>query len=216
MLCDDHPVRRPRALTAILSVCLVLLVSGGCGVRIGRADDEPSAGATVTVTSSPESPSSSPTPSQDESRAPTSAPPTPTAPTRTRAALPPPLDLSGYDLPGFTSPSGNLGCLFDSYQRPRVRCDRREWEGSVPPPPPDCEFDWGHSVEMSAGRRAALACVSDSVMGLQGETDGSRVLPYGDAVRYRGITCRSTEAGVRCRTSGGHGFLVARAVVSVR
>jgi hypothetical protein len=51
-------------------------------------------------------------------------------------------------------------------------------------------------------------------MGLQGETDGSRVLPYGDSVTYRGIVCTSTEQGLRC-SARGHGFVISRATISV-
>jgi hypothetical protein len=53
------------------------------------------------------------------------------------------------------------------------------------------------------------------VMGMQGETDGSRTLPYGDSVRYRGITCTSTRLGLACRTGGGHSFLISRAAIRV-
>ncbi len=97
-----------------------------------------------------------------------------------------------------------------------MRCDRLKLQGTPSGRPADCDFDWGHSVEMSTGKRAALACTSDSVMGMQGETDGARSLPYGDSVRYRGIICTSTTQGVRCRTGGGHAFLISRATIRVR
>jgi hypothetical protein len=202
-------VRPPLSLTALLGL---LLLTGACGVRVGTAQDEPSAGPTVTVTASPE-PGRTPTqtalpdPEAGVSRSPSPGP---------RLPKPAPVDLSGYDMPGFTTPSGNIGCLFEDLQGAHVRCDRLEHTGELPPKPADCDFDWGHSVELSVGRRAELACTSDSVMGLQGETDGARELPYGDSVRYRGITCTSTETGLRCRTSGGHGFVLARASVRVR
>ena len=80
--------------------------------------------------------------------------------------------------------------------------------------PVDCDFDWGHSVELTAGARGALACTSDSVMGQPGETDGSRAVPYGDSVRYRGIVCTSTKAGLTC-ISQGHGFQLSRAAITV-
>ena len=84
---------------------------------------------------------------------------------------------------------------------------------TVPPgKPADCDFDWGHSVELTPGRPGALACTSDSVMGQQGETDGSRTLPYGDSVTYHGILCTSTRQGLRCHASG-HGFLISRATI---
>ena len=88
-------------------------------------------------------------------------------------------------------------------------------DATPPTRPADCDFDWGHAVELSVGRPGSLACVSDSVVGIQGETDGSRELPYGDSVRYRGIVCTSSEEGVRCETRGGHGFLISRAAIQV-
>ncbi|MEO7352622.1 MAG: DUF6636 domain-containing protein [Marmoricola sp.] len=139
-------------------------------------------------------------------------------PPKTRAAAPKPapVDLSRYDLPGFTTPSGNIGCQFDNNDGAHVRCDRLAMDSVPSGKPADCDFDWGHSVELSVGDRGALACTSDSVMGQQGETDGTRALPYDDSVRYRGIVCTSTTKGLRCRTSGGHGFLISRATIRVR
>ncbi len=97
-----------------------------------------------------------------------------------------------------------------------MRCDRLQMDSVPGGKPADCEFDWGHSVELTVGDRGALACTSDSVMGQQGETDGSRALPYGDSVRYRGIVCTSTKQGLRCTTRGGHGFLLSETTIRVR
>ncbi len=127
-----------------------------------------------------------------------------------RAARGRTLDLGHVDGPGFTTPSGNIGCLFDDYRGPHVRCDRLQMDRVPGGKPASCEFDWGHSVELSATGPGALACTSDTVMGVPGETDGSRVLPYGDAVRYRGIACLSTEGGLLCANQQGHGFTLAR------
>lgn len=204
---------RLTALFASLCACLALVAACGGG---GDADDktaEPGRGATVTVTATPSAePSKTPT----ETPSSESEPPPPPTKTRAAAPKPAPVDLSGYDMPGFSTPSGNIGCLFDSYNGPHVRCDRLRMDGVPSAKPVDCDFDWGHSVELSAGDRAALACTSDSVMGQQGETDGTRALPYGDSVRYRGILCTSTRQGLRCSTSGGHGFLLSRATITVR
>jgi hypothetical protein len=197
----------------------VFALVAGCGADDAQA--EPSSPATVTVTAQP---TTSPTPEAPEPSGPTTdettdettATPTPTPAPAPTTPTPEPVDLSAYDLPGFTTPSGNIGCLFDHYRSPHVRCDRLRMDGVPTPVPADCDFDWGHSVELSAGGRAALACTSDSVMGLQGETDGTRVLPYGDSVRYRGIVCTSTRQGLRCQTSGGHGFLLSKATIRVR
>lgn len=197
----------------------VLALTAACG-RNADQKAGPSGPATVTVTAEPSAevsaePTATPTPTQ-----PTPPPtaPTPITPTKARRTVPKPapVDLSGYDMPGFSTPSGNIGCLFDSYNGPHVRCDRLRMDGVSSAKPADCDFDWGHSVELSAGDRAALACTSDSVMGQQGETDGTRALSYGDSVRYRGIVCTSTRQGLRCSTSGGHGFLLSRATITVR
>lgn len=194
----------------------VLAMTAACG---GNTDEKaepsgPSGPATVTVTAEPSAgPSEEPT-----QPAPTPITPAPITPTKARQPVPKPapVDLSGYDMPGFSTPSGNIGCLFDSYNGPHVRCDRLRMDRVPSAKPADCDYDWGHSVELSAGDRAALACTSDSVMGQQGETDGTRALAYGDSVRYRGILCTSTRQGLRCSTSGGHGFLLSRATITVR
>ena len=116
------------------------------------------------------------------------------------------MDLSRYDLPGLTTPSGNIGCLFDDYGGAHVRCDRLEMNGV--PVAQACRLrlrlgPFGRAVRRQAAR--ALACTSDSVMGIQGETDGTRALPYGDSVRYRGIVCTSTKQGLRCKTGAATG-----------
>ena len=160
-------------LALVTAALLSLTVACGTDDSAKQATADPSPAATVTVTATP---------------TPTSAP--------TRKPVkehPAPVDLSRYDLPGFTTPSGNIGCQFDTYQgTPHIRCDRLAMDHVPGGKPVDCDFDWGHSVELSADGRGSLACTSDSVMGQPGETDGSRELPYGDSVRYRGIVCTST------------------------
>jgi hypothetical protein len=201
-----------RLLPLLAAVALLL---AACGGEDGDPSAEPRKPApTVTVTATP-TPTAPPTATQ----APTPAAATtsrPTLPSKPFRRPPAPVDLSRYDNPGFTTPSGNIGCQFDDYAGAHVRCDRLQMTSVPGGKPADCEFDWGHSVELSAGDRGALACTSDSVMGQPGETDGTRALPYGDAVRYRGIVCRSTKQGLRCTTSGGHGFLLSRATIRVR
>jgi Family of unknown function (DUF6636) len=199
-------VRQLLTLVAIAGLCL----TAGCGTDSAQqpssqANVPPSPAATVTVTATPET---TPDTTPDTTPAPTL--------TRTSRPKPAPVDLSRYDLPGFTTPTGNIGCQFDDHQGAHVRCDRLQMSSVPGGRPADCDFDWGHSVELSAGGRGALACTSDSVMGQQGETDGTRALPYGDSVRYRGIVCTSTRQGLRCSTSGGHGFLISRETIRVR
>jgi len=200
-------VRSILTLVALAGLC----VATSCGTDStqqpsSQANVPPSPAATVTVTATPQP---TPTPTTQSTTAPTPERPT-------SRPEPAPVDLSRYDLPGFTTPSGNIGCQFDNYQEAHVRCDRLQMSSVPGGRPADCDFDWGHSVELSAGERGALACTSDSVMGQQGETDGTRALPYGDSVRYRGIVCTSTRQGLRCATSGGHGFLISRETIRTR
>lgn len=212
----------PRTLVAPLAAALLLL--GACGVNVGtRSDDgseaKPSAPTvTVTRTAAPapsptgESPGAADEGSGLDEGAHT-ATPTPEVPSPPRSFRPT-YDLSRQDLPGFVTPSGNIGCLFDHYDGPHVRCDRREFDHPPVDKPADCDFDWGHAVELARGRRGSLACVGDTVLGLPGQTDGSRVLQYGETARYRGILCTSRETGLTCRALG-HGFIVSRASIRV-
>lgn len=208
-------------MTASVGLSLVLGLTAACGVSVGTSKDtaatpdEAPDGATVTASASPE-PGATPTPTATPTAPAQTATRGPLTPFLPESGKPAPVDLSDYDMPGFTTPSGNIGCLFDDYNGGHVRCDRLAMDSVPGGKPDDCDFDWGHSVELSAGGRGALACTSDSVMGLPGETDGSRSLPYGDSVYYRGITCTSTTTSLRCRTGGGHGFLLSRAVIRVR
>ncbi len=208
--------RRRPAETAL--ACLLLLAGCGGSPRTQHAT-APSAGATPTTstqgaTGSATSPGSAPaTPADSSEPRPPRAQPT--------SGLPKPrgrsTDLSDEQSPGFTLPSGNIGCLFEQTgDGAHVRCDRRTYTGTPPPPPQQCQGDWGHSVGLTAGSRARPGCITDTVLGLRDQTDGSRPLRYGDAVLFRGIACTSTTTGVRCSTSGGHGFLLSRSTIRAR
>src|SRR5918998_6452226 len=50
-----------------------------------------------------------------------------------------------YELTGFRSPSGNVGCFIDPAY---VRCDIAEAGWSPPPRPADCEFDYGQGIAL--------------------------------------------------------------------
>ncbi len=212
---------------ALLTVWAAALVA--CGSEVDRPSADPAPSTAPSPDPTDERSGSPNTTATEPATASATEPATgsasgPTAPLRTdlpesfslsSAARSRALDLSAVDGPGFTSPSGNLGCLFDDYRGAHVRCDRLQMDRVPAGKPADCDFDWGHSVELSTTGPGSLACTSDTVMGIPGETDGSRVLPYGDAVRYRGIACLSTERGLLCVNGDGHGFTLARRGVSV-
>jgi hypothetical protein len=106
------------------------------------------------------------------------------------------------ELVGFTSPSGNVGCMIDSTF---VRCDILERDWSPPPRPADCEFDYGQGIDMAAGEQAEFICAGDTALG------GGEPLEYGNAVAAGTLSCDSAESGITCRDSAtGHGFTIAR------
>ena len=116
MLCHARRVRPLLILVTLLGLCL----AAACGTDStqqpsSQANVPPSPATTVTVTATP-SPTPEKTPAPEKTRTPAKAPAT--------RPKPAPVDLSRYDLPGFTTPSGNIGCQFDDYQGAHVRCDR--------------------------------------------------------------------------------------------
>jgi hypothetical protein len=110
-------------------------------------------------------------------------------------------------LVGFTSPSGNVGCMLDPTY---VRCDISERDWSPPPRPADCEFDYGQGIGLSAGEQAGFVCAGDTAMG------GGDPLAYGKSITKGDLTCGSAEAGITCRDGAtGHGFTISREVYKV-
>ena len=102
------------------------------------------------------------------------------------------------ELTGFSSPSGNIGCLID---RPSVRCDigERSWE--PPAPPRGCKLDYGQGIELPAGAEAGFVCAGDTAL------RAGPALAYGDSIAAGLLRCESSEAGMSCRDiESGRGF----------
>jgi hypothetical protein len=120
-------------------------------------------------------------------------PATPTEPTRAPKKEPPETSEAdaATDLVGFTSPSGNVGCIIDSSY---VRCDISERDWSPPPPPADCEFDYGQGISLSGGETAAFVCAGDTTLG------GAKPLGYGQSVSVGLMQCDSTGPASRAAT----------------
>jgi hypothetical protein len=112
------------------------------------------------------------------------------------------------DLVGFRSPSGNIHCQFFTDDGVTfVRCDLRQTSNRPPPRPRDCDLEWGQAFEVSTrSSRGALLCHGDTV-----QDNRLPVLPYGERVQYRGLSCDSDRSGVTCRNAAGHGFALSRA-----
>jgi len=109
---------------------------------------------------------------------------------------------------GFRSPSGNIHCQYWKDERgAELRCDIRTISNRLPPPPRDCDLDWGRAFAVTDGAAAAMRiCHGDTVM-----NDALPVLAYGTEWRQGDFTCRSERSGVTCVNGSGHGFELARA-----
>lgn len=107
------------------------------------------------------------------------------------------------DIVGFTSPSGNIGCMLDADY---VRCDIAERDWSPPPRPADCpDFTgYGQGIALNRTGLAAFVCAGDTALG------GGPALAYGESRSIAGITCASEPSGMRCTNSDGHGFTLSR------
>ncbi|EHB59345.1 hypothetical protein MycrhDRAFT_1781 [Mycolicibacterium rhodesiae JS60] len=105
-------------------------------------------------------------------------------------------------LTGFTSPSGNVGCMIEpSY----VRCDILERDWSPPPRPAGCEFDYGQGIGLAPGQAARFVCAGDTALG------GGAPLAYGESISAGTLSCTSTPSAMSCRDAqSGRGFSIAR------
>jgi uncharacterized protein DUF6636 len=102
-----------------------------------------------------------------------------------------PAGASGSTFRQFRSPTGHIGCAFESGGGlPRqVRC---EWDGSN-----DRAF-----VLRQRGRTHVIK-ISDTV-----RDPHAKVLHYGRSLRFGRIKCTSRRTGMTCRNRRGHGFTV--------
>jgi hypothetical protein len=172
-----------RIATLVLTLFALLLLAG-CG------DDESS---TVTVTETSSSTSSSTESSTTSAEDPT---------TTTEDGGTPEATKTVTKLTGFTSPSGNIGCLID---RKSVRCDiaKRDW--NPPKAPASCKLDYGQGITLTAGAAPEFVCAGDTALG------GGEELAYGESIAAGLLRCESEEAGMTCTDSEtGRGFTIAQ------
>jgi hypothetical protein len=112
-------------------------------------------------------------------------------------------------LPGFRTPSGNIGCYYapkDQGISAYLRCDIRTGLKPKPPRPPKCvDLNWGDSYEMPVKGRAVVTCHGDTAI-----DPTARVLRYGSTWHQGGFTCTSRRTGLKCRNGSGHGFFMSK------
>ena len=112
------------------------------------------------------------------------------------------------DLVGFTSPSGNIGCIL---AEDMVRCDIAWRDWNPPPRPADCpDFtDYGQGLMLGPTGPATFVCAGDTTLG------SGPALPFGQFEAGGGMSCNSEPSGMRCSNSDGHGFVLAREAYQV-
>ena len=183
-----------RSITAVLALLAVLALGAivaGCG----------DGGSTSTVTSTETVPATSS--STTESTSTTSTEVTTTEQTTTEGGGgTQPADQTVTSLTGFTSPSGNLGCIID---RKSVRCDvqNREWDPPSRPASCNKNVDYGQGITLAAGAAPEFVCAGDTTLG------SGPVLPYGESIAAGLLRCDSEETGMSCRDmESGRGFTI--------
>jgi hypothetical protein len=113
-----------------------------------------------------------------------------------------PANERATEMVGFTSPSGNVGCMLNPGY---ARCDIAERDWTPPPRPSDCEFDYGQGIALSPGEQPTFVCAGDTALG------GGEPLAFGRSVRAGPFQCVGADSGITCRdTKSGRGFTIAR------
>ena len=108
---------------------------------------------------------------------------------------------------GFRTPSDNIYCLAGDWDGTvELRCDIRSNAAAIPPPPADCELDWGNAFVVSgAAVPASRACAGDTVM-----DPAYPILHYGSKWEQHGFICSVETDGVTCRNAHGNGFSLSK------
>ena len=108
---------------------------------------------------------------------------------------------------GFQTPSRNISCVvaLGGGLDPYMRCNIGRLD-NPPPRPASCEYDWGHTIELTDAGPGSWACVSDAMV----PDSGFVTLAYGSAWERGPFTCHSRVEGVRCTNSEERGFFLSR------
>ena len=115
------------------------------------------------------------------------------------------------DIAFFKTPSGNIHCgLIVDGGYHEARCDIMSSSFAPPPPPADCDLDWGEALVVSDGP-GTFICHGDTIIDPE-----SPVLPYGATTMVGPMECSSERSGVTCQNvNTGHGFSVRKAAYTL-
>jgi hypothetical protein len=107
-------------------------------------------------------------------------------------------------LPGFRTPSGNIGC----YVAGKLYCEIRHADYAARLQA-RCDLDW-HGFKLGAKTKAASFCSGDQPYNPNTQRPSHRTLPYGETFHHGAFTCTSRVTGVTCRGRTGHGLFISR------
>ncbi|WP_245557798.1 DUF6636 domain-containing protein [Nocardia thailandica] len=191
-------------------VAAAIVVAGGAVGCTAEPDPAPAPGTTVTA-----APSGGNTAAPGTSSAPAVGDPGTTRPSTLPDRDDATVDARDYQQGGayyFQSPTGNIMCGFYVEGMGGVGCQLASTRVIPAELRPSCDDSPARKVAAQVeGGSARFFCTSQGVfVGMP--TDGSgkgggRILNYGDTLIVRGLSCTSTQAGVRC-DDGRHGFTV--------
>src|SRR4051794_27807813 len=110
----------------------------------------------------------------------------------------------------FRLPSKRIGCTYGAIpgSTPAIRCDVLG-DGLHPRPKAKCQGDWV-GIALGVKGRARPVCAGDTAVDPK-----SPILGYGKSWRRGAIRCRSARDGLRCSSTSGHGFFLARGAWTV-
>jgi hypothetical protein len=116
-------------------------------------------------------------------------------------------------LPGFRSPSGNIGCFFVPGKPATVVCKiahadyakRLEARCAAPP----IELDWA-GFTLPAGTKGRVSCSGGILYDPNTQRPSYVTLPYGKLWTHKMFDCRSLVSGVNCSNHHGHGLFLSR------
>ena len=180
--------RSPAPAPALAALAALALLAG-CGSDTTSTETVTAAAPTETASTTPETTSTA----------------TESSTTSTgEEGSPPAADVQVSKQTGFTSPTGNIGCVID---RRTVRCDISERDWQPPPRPAGCsdQVDFGQGISLDAGGSPAFVCAGDTTLG------GGDPLPYGQSIAAGLLRCESEESGMSCRDiETGRGFTISK------
>ena len=112
------------------------------------------------------------------------------------------------ELTSFHTPSRNIYCQAAiADEGAFIDCEILVMTRQAPltPRPADCDLEWGNRFDLGEEGEGYLACTGDTV-----RDDSGVEVAYGTEFKAGTITCTSSEKGLECRNSGGHGFFLSK------